>query len=56
MKQVRHITVTKFELFSDRFVADMDNALRELPAPILAHCLSGRRVQQWPPGPDLRQG
>jgi sulfide:quinone oxidoreductase len=39
----RHLPVTKFQLFSDRFVADMDNALCELPGPTLAHCLSGQR-------------
>ena len=39
----RHLPVTKLELFSDRFVADMEKALAELPGPILAHCLSGQR-------------
>ena len=46
--EYRHIPVTKFELFTDRFVTAMDSALHELPAPILAHCLSGQRsVVAW---------
>ena len=46
--QYRHLPVTKFELFSDRFVAGMDKALAELPGPILAHCLSGQRsIVAW---------
>jgi uncharacterized protein (TIGR01244 family) len=46
--EFRHLPVTKFELFSDRFVADMANALAELPGPILAHCLSGQRsIVAW---------
>src|SRR6185436_3050354 len=46
--EFRHLPVTKFELFSDRFVADMYKALAELPGPILAHCLSGQRsIVAW---------
>ncbi len=46
--QYRHLPVTKAELFSERFVSDMDEALRKLPAPVLAHCASGQRsVIAW---------
>jgi sulfide:quinone oxidoreductase len=39
----RHLPVTKAGLFEDGFVAGMASALRELPGPVLAHCLSGQR-------------
>lgn len=41
--EYRHIPAVKFDIFSDRVVAGLDDALRELPRPILAHCLSGQR-------------
>jgi sulfide:quinone oxidoreductase len=41
--EYRHIPAIKFDIFSDRVVAGLDNALRELPSPILAHCISGQR-------------
>ncbi len=39
----RHIPALKIDIFSDRVVDGLDRALRELPRPILAHCLSGQR-------------
>jgi sulfide:quinone oxidoreductase len=39
----RHVPVTKHELFTDAAVEAMDEALRSLPGPILAHCKSGLR-------------
>lgn len=41
--EYRHIPAIKFDIFSDRVVAGLDTALRELPSPILAHCISGQR-------------
>jgi len=44
----RHIPTTKFEVFSDRVVGGVSEALRELPGPVLAHCASGlRSVVAW---------
>ena len=39
----RHIPATKSEVFTDRVVQGMDQALRELEGPVLAHCASGLR-------------
>jgi uncharacterized protein (TIGR01244 family) len=39
----RHIPTTKFEVFSDRVVGGVSEALHELPGPVLAHCASGLR-------------
>jgi len=39
----RHIPTTKFDIFSDRVVGDMQDALSEVPGPVLAHCASGMR-------------
>jgi sulfide:quinone oxidoreductase len=39
----RHIPTTKFDVFSDRVVGDMQAALSEFPGPVLAHCASGMR-------------
>jgi len=39
----RHIPVTKAEVFSDRVVGGMAQALSELEGPVLAHCASGLR-------------
>ena len=41
--EYRHVPVVKFDIFSERFVQGLDGALRELPAPVLAHCASGLR-------------
>jgi sulfide:quinone oxidoreductase len=38
-----HIPTTKFEVFSDRVVGGVGEALHELPGPVLAHCASGLR-------------
>jgi sulfide:quinone oxidoreductase len=44
----RHIPTTKLEVFSDRVVGGVSEALRELPGPVLAHCASGlRSVVAW---------
>jgi uncharacterized protein (TIGR01244 family) len=46
--EYRHIPTTKLELFSNRVVDGMADALATLPRPILAHCLSGQRsVVAW---------
>ena len=39
----RHVPTTKAELFTDRVVDGVGEALRELPGPVLAHCASGLR-------------
>jgi sulfide:quinone oxidoreductase len=39
----RHVPTTKAELFTDRVVDGIGEALRELPGPVLAHCASGLR-------------
>ena len=39
----RHIPTTKADLFTDRVVDGVGDALRELPGPVLAHCASGMR-------------
>jgi sulfide:quinone oxidoreductase len=39
----RHVPTNKAELFTDRVVDGVSNALRELPGPVLAHCASGMR-------------
>jgi sulfide:quinone oxidoreductase len=39
----RHVPTTKTELFTDRVVDGVGDALRELPGPVLAHCASGLR-------------
>jgi uncharacterized protein (TIGR01244 family) len=39
----RHIPATKRDVFDDRIVGAMDQALRELEGPVLAHCASGLR-------------
>jgi sulfide:quinone oxidoreductase len=39
----RHIPTTKFDVFSDRVVGDMQIALTEFAGPVLAHCASGMR-------------
>ena len=41
--EYRHIPAIKFDIFSYRVVAGLDDAVRELPRPILAHCMSGQR-------------
>jgi sulfide:quinone oxidoreductase len=41
--EYRHLPVVKFDIFTERFVQGFDGALRELPAPVLAHCASGLR-------------
>lgn len=41
--EYRHIPAVKFDIFNDSVVEGVDDALRELPGPILAHCLSGLR-------------
>jgi uncharacterized protein (TIGR01244 family) len=39
----RHIPTTKADLFTNRVVDGIGDALRELPGPVLAHCASGMR-------------
>jgi len=39
----RHVPTTKADLFTDRVVDGVGDALRELPGPVLAHCASGMR-------------
>jgi uncharacterized protein (TIGR01244 family) len=39
----RHVPTTKADLFTDRVVDGVGDALRELPGPVLAHCASGQR-------------
>src|SRR5688500_10866696 len=39
----RHIPVNKHEVFSERVIGGLGNALDELPVPVLAHCASGLR-------------
>jgi sulfide:quinone oxidoreductase len=39
----RHVPTTKADLFTDRVVDGVGEALRELPGPVLAHCASGLR-------------
>jgi uncharacterized protein (TIGR01244 family) len=39
----RHVPATKGEVFSDRVVDGMIEALTELEGPVLAHCASGMR-------------
>ena len=39
----RHVPTTKTDLFTDRVVDGVGDALRELPGPVLAHCASGMR-------------
>ena len=38
-----HVPTTKADLFTDRVVNGVGEALRELPGPVLAHCASGLR-------------
>lgn len=39
----RHVPTTKADLFTDRVIDGVGDALRELPGPVLAHCASGMR-------------
>ncbi|HWB45672.1 MAG TPA: TIGR01244 family sulfur transferase [Hyphomicrobiaceae bacterium] len=39
----RHIPATKFDVLSDEVIGQMDQALRTLEGPVLAHCASGIR-------------
>jgi sulfide:quinone oxidoreductase len=39
----RHIPAIKSDIFNERTLESMEEALRELPRPILAHCASGLR-------------
>jgi sulfide:quinone oxidoreductase len=39
----RHVPTAKADLFTDRVVDGVGDALRELPGPVLAHCASGMR-------------
>jgi sulfide:quinone oxidoreductase len=41
--EYRHVPVVKTDIFSERIVQGLEGALRELPAPVLAHCASGLR-------------
>jgi sulfide:quinone oxidoreductase len=39
----RHVPTTKADVFTSRVVDGVDEALSELPGPVLAHCASGVR-------------
>jgi sulfide:quinone oxidoreductase len=54
--EFRYIPAVKVDIFSDLVIAGVDNALRELPSPILAHCISGQRsAMVWAAAAARRQ-